>query len=86
MKTRLRRQVFAVEEEQYFTTDSTPTAVAGRVKQKKKHNAANTETQCLSIRFQEFFFLIQLIFIQVDTQVFFFFWPFAVKIDFCLLL
>ena len=58
MKTRLRRQVFAVEEEQYFTTDSTPTAVAGRVKQKKKHNAANTETQSLSIRFQEnsFFF------------------------------
>ena len=72
MKTRLRRQVFAVEEEQYFTTDSTPTAVAGRVKQKKKHNAANTETQCLSIKFQaNSFFLIQLIFTQVDTQVFF---------------
>ena len=81
MKTRLRRQVFAVEEEQYFTTDSTPTAVAGRVKQKKKHNAANTETQCLLIRFQENSFFSDPADIHKSGHASIsFFLPFAVKI------
>ena len=81
MKTRLRRQVFALEEEQYFTTDSTPTAVAGRVKQKKKHNAANTETQCLSIRFQENSFFSDPADIHKSGHASIsFFLPFAVKI------